>query len=58
MKQESKSSKYLTLFALGIAGGCIYILPYIKYTFYDAQMAAMNITNAQSGIQSQTMSAQ
>jgi nitrate/nitrite transporter NarK len=50
MKEESKFSKYLTLFALGVAGGCIYILPYIKYTFYDAQIAAMNITNAQSGM--------
>lgn len=50
MKENSKFSKYLTLFVLGIAGGCIYILPYIKYTFYDAQIAAMGITNAQSGM--------
>lgn len=50
MKEDSKFSKYLTLFVLGIAGGCIYILPYIKYTFYDAQIAAMGITNAQSGM--------
>lgn len=50
MKGDSKFSKYLTLFVLGIAGGCIYILPYIKYTFYDAQIAAMGITNAQSGM--------
>lgn len=49
MKEQSKFQKYLTLFALGLVGGCIYILVYIKYTFYDAQIAAMGLTNAQSG---------
>lgn len=42
--------KYLSLFALGLAGGSIYFLPYIKYSFYDAQIVAMGITNAQSGL--------
>jgi predicted MFS family arabinose efflux permease len=47
---ESKLRKYLTIIALGLAGGSIYVLPYIKYTFYDAQIAAMGISNAQSGL--------
>lgn len=47
---QSKLRKYLTIAALGLAGGSIYFLPYIKYVFYDAQIAAMGITNAQSGL--------
>ena len=47
---DSKLRKYLTIAALGLAGGSIYFLPYIKYIFYDAQIAAMGITNTQSGL--------
>ncbi len=47
---NTKLRKYLTLAALGLAGGAIYFLPYVKYVFYDAQIAAMGITNAQSGL--------
>lgn len=50
MQEQTKFQKYLTLMVLGMIGGCIYILPYIKYTFYDAQIAAMGLTNAQSGL--------
>ncbi len=45
-----KLKKYLTLLVLGLAGGSIYFLPYIKYYFYDAQIAAMGISNTQSGL--------
>lgn len=48
--KESKARKYLTLMVLGLAGGSIYYLPYIKYTFYDAQIAAMGISNTQSSL--------
>jgi len=47
---NSKLRKYLTIAALGLAGGTIYFLPYIKYVFYDAQIAAMDINNTQSGM--------
>lgn len=47
---NSKIRKYLTVVVLGLAGGSIYFLPYVKYIFYDAQLAAMNISNTQSGI--------
>lgn len=40
--------KYVTIVALGICGGSIYFLPFIKYVFYDAQVQAMGITNTQS----------
>lgn len=47
---ESKARKYLTIIALGLAGGSIYFIPYVKYVFYDAQIAAMEINNTQSGL--------
>ena len=50
MESESKVRKYLAIFALGLAGGSIYCLPYIKYILYDAQIAAMDISNTQSGM--------
>ena len=46
----SKWRKYATIVALGFAGGTIYLLPYIRYTFYDAQIAAQGITNTQSSL--------
>lgn len=50
MQPENKVRKYLSIFALGLAGGSIYCVPYIKYMLYDAQIAAMGITNTQSGM--------
>ena len=47
---ESKARKYLTIIALGLAGGSIYFIPYVKYVFYDAQIAARGINNTQSGL--------
>lgn len=47
---NTKIKKYLTVMTLGLAGGSIYFLPYIKYIFYDAQIASMGITNTQSGL--------
>ena len=47
---NGKLKKYITVVALGLAGGSIYFLPYIKYVFYDAQIAAMGINNTQSGL--------
>lgn len=42
--------KYLTLIVLGLAGGSIYIFPYLKYVFYDPLINVLNISNAQSGL--------
>lgn len=41
--------KYLSIFALSLAGGSIYTLPYLKYVFYDTQLEVMAISNTQSG---------
>jgi MFS family permease len=48
--QESKLMKYLQILALGVAGGSIYLMPYIRYVFYDWQIEAMGITNTQLGL--------
>ena len=42
--------KYLTLLVLGLAGGSIYIFPYLKYVFYDPLIHVLHISNAQSGM--------
>ena len=47
---ESKIKKYLTLIVLGLAGGSIYIFPYLKYVFYDPLIEVLGITDTQSGL--------
>lgn len=47
---NSKLRKYLTIVTLGLAGGSIYFLPYIRNIFYDAQLEAMGISNTQSAL--------
>lgn len=37
------------LFILGFVNAIMYSFPYVRYVFYDQQIAAMKITNAQSG---------
>ncbi|PAB60611.1 MFS transporter [Anaeromicrobium sediminis] len=47
---SDKARKYLAIFSLSIAGGSIYLIPFLKYVFYDYQIEAMGITNQQSGL--------
>ncbi len=35
---------------LGLASGSIYLIPYIRYAFYDYQIGAMGISNTQIGL--------
>lgn len=46
---SSTAKKYLTLIVLGLAGGSIYIFPYLKYVFYGPLMKVLQITDSQSG---------
>lgn len=46
---NAKFKKYIIIIVLGLAGGSIFFLPYIKYIFYDAHIACMDINNTQSG---------
>ncbi len=41
--------RFLLLFALGVAYGFMYVMPYMKSSFYDQMIAAMGCTNAQLG---------
>lgn len=47
---ENNKRKYLSILALSAAGGSIYLIPYIRYVFYDHQIAAMGISNQQLGL--------
>ena len=47
MKKNAK--RFLLLLALGIAYGFMYVMPYMKSSFYDQMIAAMGCTNAQLG---------
>ncbi|CAH2213798.1 MFS transporter [Tepidibacter aestuarii] len=46
---KNRYKKYLSIFALALSGGSIYLIPFIKYVFYDQLMGAMNISNTQMG---------
>lgn len=42
--------KYFVLFALSLGYAASYMLPYIKYVFYDQLLAGVNCTNEQAGL--------
>ena len=42
--------KYLTLFALGLAGGVMYIYPYIRYVFQNPLNDTLGINDTQAGL--------
>ena len=50
MEHTSRGNKIIQILALGVAGGSIYLIPYVRYVFYDWQMGAMGISNAQLGL--------
>ena len=45
----NKSKKYLALVGLGFLYSSVYLLPYLKYVFYDAMIETTGFTNAQLG---------
>lgn len=45
----NKSKKYLALVGLGFLYSSVYLLPYLKYVFYDAMLETTGFTNAQLG---------
>ena len=52
---ESKKGKLgartlFMLFIFGFVNAIMYCFPYVRYVFYDQQIAAMGITNEQSGV--------
>ena len=49
-KAGLNGSKIAVLLILGFVNAIMYCFPYVRYVFYDQQIAAMKITNEQSGI--------
>lgn len=47
---NKKIKSIITIFVLGMAGGAIYCLPYLKYVFYDQMIDTMHISDAQLGL--------
>lgn len=44
------SKNWITLLILALAGGLIYKLPYLKYSYYDALISALKVDNTQLGV--------
>lgn len=49
MSKKKNIRRFLLLFALGIAYGFMYVMPYMRSSFYDQMIAAMGVTNEQLG---------
>lgn len=47
--QLSKAKRTIVITILGILGGLMYLIPYIRYTFYDQMMTALQVNDAQMG---------
>jgi nitrate/nitrite transporter NarK len=45
--QQSLLRSLLSILALSAAGGTIYLIPYLRYTFYDAQQQTMGISHTE-----------
>lgn len=49
-KEISKFKLYATIISLGFTGGVIFIIPYIRFVFYDLQLQVTGMTNTQSAL--------
>lgn len=49
MKKKVNIRRLLVLFSFGLCYGFMYVLPYMKASFYDQMIAAMGCTNEQLG---------
>ncbi len=49
MNKNSHLKKYAAVFVLSMISSSLYLLPYVKYVFYDALLVGLNATNAQLG---------
>lgn len=48
--KQSNFKKYLAVFSLGTIASSMYLLPYVKYVFYDALLIGLDATNEQLGL--------
>lgn len=50
MKSKFNAQTYLGIILLGLSGAAIYLLPYLRWSYYDALMAASGLNNTQFGV--------
>ncbi len=50
MTLKEKYRRWIILFVLSIGGGAIYLLPYLRYPYYDSLITAFGFTNTQLGV--------
>lgn len=50
MKSGFNAKTYMSVFLLSLCGAAIYLLPYLRWSYYDALMAASGLNNTQFGI--------
>lgn len=48
--KKKLSKNWVTLLILALAGGLVYKLPYLKYTYYESLIEALDVTNIQLGV--------
>ncbi|MFD3156809.1 nitrate/nitrite transporter [Haloimpatiens sp. FM7330] len=44
------NKNWITLLILALAGGLVYKIPYLKYSYYDALVKALNVSNTELGV--------
>lgn len=49
MSRTERETTWLKVLILCMGGGIIYILPYLRFGYYDAMIEGMNLTNSQLG---------
>ncbi len=50
MKERKGVNRYVKLLVLCMGASAIYLLPYLRWTYYDVLLEAIGITNKQFGI--------
>lgn len=50
MSSSKGYKKYIAVFILSAISSSLYLLPYVKYVFYDALLVGLNATNEQLGL--------
>ena len=50
MKSKFHAQTYMGIVLLGLSGAAIYLLPYLRWSYYDALMEASGLNNTQFGM--------
>ncbi len=50
MKSKFSVQTYVGIVLLSLSGAAIYLLPYLRWSYYDALMEASGLNNTQFGV--------